>query len=148
MTQNGGTCYHYEVIESICVGVQFTVNEESATYGWSYTGGCFEDGRIVNYKPAVPGTDYAFDKLDFEIREYNSGLAGSLGSIFSLSGLFGLLSTICILGAIVAAGILIFKHFKEKKDASNSGVERSQGGNVEMKDVKDKEKHQAFADEQ
>ena len=107
------------------MGVQFTVNEETATYGWSYTGGCFEDGRIVNYKPAVPRSDYSFDKLDFEIREYNPSLAESLGSIFSLSGLFGLLSTICIIGAIVAAAILIVKTVQAKREAGADGVEKS-----------------------
>ena len=92
------------------------MNEETATYGWEYAGGCFEDGRIVNYKAAVPGTDYSFDKLDFEIREFNPSLADQLGSIFSLSGLFGILSTICILGAIVAAAILVFKHVQQRRE--------------------------------
>lgn len=108
MRQAGGTCYSYEVIESICVGISFKVDEETATYGWSFEKGCFEDGRIVNYMPAKPGTDYNFDKLDFEVREYNAGLAESLGSIFSLTGFFGLLSLLCLLGAIIAAGVLIY----------------------------------------
>ena len=63
-------CYRYDVIESVCVAVEYTIKEETATYGWSYVGGCFEDGRISNFKTAVPGTEYKFDKLDFEIREH------------------------------------------------------------------------------
>ena len=117
LTKQGGTCYNYEVIESVCIGVQFTVNEETATYGWSYAGGCFEDGRIANYKPALPGQDYVFDKLDFEVREYVPDLAEKLGSIFSLSGLFSLLSIICIIGAIVCAIIALVRHFRNKSSA-------------------------------
>ena len=108
MNKAGGICYHYEVLESICIAVEFKVNEETATYGWSYEGGCFEDGRIANYKTAIPGTDYSFDKLDIEVREYDAGIAERLGSFFSLSGLFGLLATLSLLGAIVATGMLVY----------------------------------------
>lgn len=104
----GGICYQYDILESVCIAVEFKVNEETATYGWSYEGGCFEDGRIANYKAAVPGTEYSFDKLDLEVREYDAGIAERLGSIFSLSGLFGLLATLCLLGAIVATGMLVY----------------------------------------
>ena len=61
--QNGGVCYSYEVVESICVAVSYKVDEETATYGWKYEGGCFENGKISNFMPAVPGTDYNFDKV-------------------------------------------------------------------------------------
>lgn len=69
--KSGGTCYNYDVIESVCMAVSFKVNEETATYGWAFESGCFEDGRIANYVAAVPGREYNFDKLDFEVREYN-----------------------------------------------------------------------------
>jgi len=95
-------------MESVCVAVEFKVNEETATYGWSYKGGCFEDGRIANYIAAVPGHEYSFDKLDFEVREYDAGLAERLGSVFSLSGIFGLLAVVCLIGALVAGGVLLY----------------------------------------
>ena len=104
----GGICYQYDILESVCIAVEFKVNEETATYGWSYQGGCFEDGRIANYKTAIPGTEYSFDKLDLEVREYDAGIAERLGSLFSLTGLFGLLATLCLLGAIVATGLLVY----------------------------------------
>jgi len=110
-------------MESICVSVQFTVDEETASYGWSYAGGCFEDGRIANYMPAVPGTDYSFDKLDFEVREYSATMADSIGSVFSLSGLFGLLSTLSILGAIVASAMVVYSHVKASREAKAGSVE-------------------------
>ena len=94
-------------MESICVAVKFTVDEESATYGWSYAGGCFEEGRIANYMPAVPGQDYTFDKLDFEVREYVEDVGDQLAS-FGLSGLFALLSTLCVVGAIVVALYVVY----------------------------------------
>jgi len=142
----GGTCFLYEVMESICVSVQFRVNEESATYGWAFAGGCFENGRIANYKWAVPGTDYSFDKLDFEVREYSQSIAENVGSWFSLTGLFGLLSTLCILGAIVLAAIVIVQHFRNKR---SQGSQNSNGGNVELTGVaKGQNKHQVLAEEQ
>jgi hypothetical protein len=101
-------------LESVCVAVEFKINEETATYGWSYKGGCFEDDRISNYMNAVPGRDYNFDHLDFEVREYNAGIAEKLGSIFSLSGIFGLLSTICLLGALVAGCVLVYQFVKAR----------------------------------
>ena len=93
----------------------------------------------------MPGTDYNFDKLDFEVREYNAGLAERLGSIFSLSGLFGLLSLLCLVGAIIAAAVLIYKKVQENKSAQgvHGGVEKAYGSDVQMsnKDVRDKQKH-------
>jgi len=108
---SGGICYRYDVIESVCIAVTFKIDEETATYGWSYEGGCFEDGRIVNYMEARPGTDYNFDKLDFEVREY---IPDSATSWFTLSGFFGFLAFLCIIGAFVAAGVLIYQFYKNK----------------------------------
>ena len=31
---NGGVCYSYDVMESVCIGVTYKVDEETATYGW------------------------------------------------------------------------------------------------------------------
>lgn len=90
------------------MAVSFKVNEETASYGWSFEGGCFEDGRIANYVPAVPGRDYNFDKLDFEVREYNASIAERVGSFFSLSGIFGFLSVVCLIGALAAAGYYVY----------------------------------------
>ena len=128
ITKSGGTCYHYEVIDAVCIAVEFKVNQETATYGWSYVGGCFEDGRIANYVSAVPGRDYSFDHLDFEVREYNPGLLESAGSIFSLSGIFGVLSVLCLIGAFVAGGFA----FIQLKKASQGGEESSVNGDVQM----------------
>ena len=137
---NGGTCFHYEVVDAICVAIEFKVDEETATYGWSYAGGCFEDGRIANYVSATPGRDYNFDKLDFEVREYNPGLLESAGSWFSLSGLFSLLALLCLVGAIVAGVVLAIQFNKGRKQLS--GEEKAFGGDVQMASVKDKNKHQ------
>ena len=101
-------------MESICVAVTFNVDTHSATYGWSIQGGCFENGRIANYKMAHPGTNYSFDKLDFEVREYSPTLAEAIGSIFALTRIFRLLSTLCLIGAIVAAAILLYQYIKNR----------------------------------
>lgn len=114
LTKAGGVCYHYEVVESICVAISFKVSEETASYGWDFEGGCFEDGQIANYVQAVPGRDYNFDKLDFEVREYNPGVAEKVGSFFSFSGLFNLLALLCLIGAIVAGGIFVYQTMKAR----------------------------------
>ena len=62
---------------------------------------------MSNYMWAKPGTDYTFDHLDFEVREYNPSIAEQLGSVFSLYGIFHLLFLLSIFGAIVAAIVLI-----------------------------------------
>ena len=138
-----GTCYKYQVLESVCVAVSFKIDAETATYGWAYEGGCFEDGRISNYKDAVPGTEYNFDKLDFEVREYDVSIGERLSSIFSLSGLFGLLASLCIIGAIVAAIVVIVRFAQQRREASalEGGQELAAGGQVEMASVKDKQRH-------
>ena len=62
---------------------------------------------MSNYMWAKPGTDYTFDHLDFEVREYNPSIAEQLGSVFSLYGICHLLFLLSIFGAIVAAIVLI-----------------------------------------
>lgn len=118
-TAQGGVCYLYEVIESVCIAVTFKVDEETASYGWSYQGGCFEDGRIANYKAASPGTEYIFDKLDFEVREFTEG---SGESMFSLTNILFFLSMLCLLGAIISLAFVIYKSVKggQGQQASNS----------------------------
>ena len=118
--QSGGVCYSYEVVESICVAVSYKVDEETATYGWKYEGGCFENGKISNFMPAVPGTDYNFDKLDFEIREILN--EDDRQSSFSLSGLFKFLSVVCLIGALAAGGYALFlKYGQGSAGKSSSG---------------------------
>lgn len=122
-TAQGGVCYTYEVIESICIALTFKVDEETSSYGWSYHGGCFEDGRIANYMSAKPGNDYTFDKLDFEVREYSNV---ELDSMFSFTNLFWILSILCLIGAMVAGGVLIYQ-FVEGRKAENNAANSNNG---------------------
>ena len=145
VTKSGGTCFHYEVVDAICIAVEFKINEETATYGWSYAGGCFEDGRIANYVSATPGRDYSFDKLDFEVREYSPSLLENASSIFSLSGIFGLLAVLCLIGAFIAGAFAVYQVVKAKKNAQ--GGEEKSAGDVQMGSMKDKQSHQPFTDE-
>lgn len=61
---------------------------------------------------AKPGTDYFFDKLDFEVREFTSV---ELESMFSLTNLFWILSILCLIGAIIAGGVLIYQFVESRK---------------------------------
>ena len=98
---------------------------------------------------AVPGNEYAFDKLDFEVREVLPEGEGS--SWFSFSGIFGFLSVLSLLGAIGAAGYFVYLMTKGKQaggaSASQGGVEKAYGGDVQMANINDKARHQAFTDE-
>ena len=103
----GGICYRYDVIESVCVTVRFEIDDETSTYGWKYDGGCFEDGQISNWMPAKPGTEYSFDKLDFEIRERNESLATSLGITWMRT--FKMLAWISLAVALFALLLYIYQ---------------------------------------
>ena len=120
----GGTCYRYDVIESVCVAVRFEINEETSSYGWTYDGGCFEDGKISNWMPAKPGTEYSFDKLDFEIRENNMHIAERVG--FTWTRMFRYLAGAAIFGAVIALILYIYQSIR----ARNAG--KAEGGDVEM----------------
>ena len=100
---SGGLCYRYLAADAICLLVDFSVDIDSSTYGWEYIGGCFPDGKAVNYVQGVPGTEYDFDNIHIVVREYRKSLAEQMGSSFSLSGLFSLLSKLCLIGAIAVA---------------------------------------------
>ena len=88
------------------------VDEDTQTYGWTYDGGCFEDGAISNWMPAKPGVDYSFDKLDFEIRESNPSLAYMLG--YSWRKVFMYLAFIALFAAIIAFILYIFQTVKAR----------------------------------
>ena len=94
------------MIESVCVAVRFEIDEETSTYGWVYDGGCFENGAISNWMPAKPGTEYSFDKLDFEIRESNPSLAMQLG--FTWTKAFRVLAGISLIAAALALLVFIY----------------------------------------
>ena len=129
--ENGGTCYSYEVIKSVCVAIEFRADAETSTYGWHYVGGCFEDGRVNNYKWATPGTEYQFDKLDFEVREYIGGTTvGFLGLIFGYLSLLFL--GLGILFAVIYACSFTQRQIKKRSATSEKN---------------DKEKPQRFEDE-
>lgn len=49
------TCFTYDTIKKICMLVKFTKDHETNSYSWVYTGGCFEGGKAVLYKPAEVG---------------------------------------------------------------------------------------------
>ena len=75
-------------------------------------------------------------------------MAESIGSVFSLSGLFGLLATLCLIGAIIAAGVLIFQTVKQRREqnAVGGGVEKSEN-NVQMTGLRDQQKHQRLQED-
>jgi len=72
---------------------------------------------------AKPGNDYTFDKLDFEVREYSNV---ELDSMFSFTNLFWILSILCLIGAMVAGGVLIYQ-FVEGRKAENNAANSNNG---------------------
>lgn len=95
-------CYRYQLAQAICILIDFSVDIDSSTYGWEYLGGCFPDNKVVKYMPGVPGQEYDFDNIHITVREYRKSLADRIGE-FTLSGLFSVLSKLCLIGAIVCA---------------------------------------------
>jgi hypothetical protein len=47
-----GRCYTYQVIESICVLIQYIEHPETASYSWNYVSGCYENGAFAKYANA------------------------------------------------------------------------------------------------
>lgn len=62
------TCFTYDTIKKICMLVKFTKDHETNSYSWVYTGGCFEGGKAVLYKPAEVGERHQFKQIKFEVR--------------------------------------------------------------------------------
>ena len=108
--------------------IDFSVNIETASYDWEYLGGCFPNNEVVSYVPAVPGHDYNFDNTPIQIREYKKSLAERVGSSFSLSGLFSLISVLCLLAAFVVAILFTVEMFRTRK----SNTKKS---DVQMEDL-------------
>ena len=94
--------------------------------------------------PTKPGTEYSFDKLDFEVREYQPGLGSRFWSLLSLSGLFYVLSVLCLIGAIVAA-VLALQQARGSKAASKTEVEMKQSPGAGKAE---EQKHQVLYEEQ
>ena len=124
-----GTCYRYLVADAACILIDFSVNIDTASYDWEFLGGCFPNNEVVNFVPAVPGKEYNFEQIPMQIREYKKSLAESVGSVFSLSGLFSLLSVLCLLGAFVVAVLFTIEIFRQKKQIAPKQKEN------EMKDI-------------
>lgn len=96
------------IAESVCLLVDFAVSVETASYDWEFLGGCYPDNESVNYVAAKPGTEYTFDKIPIEVREYKKSWAEALKSSFSLSSVFFFLSVLCLLGAVVVALVVAY----------------------------------------
>lgn len=62
--------------------------------------------------PAKPGTEYSFDKLDFEIRENNPHLKDKLG--FSWAVMFRYLAGIAVFAAVLALILYIYQTVKAR----------------------------------
>lgn len=115
-----GTCFRYDVVDSVCVLVQFTQHEESASYVWEYKGGCYPGGKVEHYVPADPGVEYQFKTLAIEVREVLPGHKfgededAGFSPSGSLSTLFWWLFLACFIGCLVV-GFLIGKEQVEEK---------------------------------
>ena len=118
-----GNCYGYTVADAICILVDFSINVEQASYDWEFVGGCFPDNKVVHYTTAKVGMEYDFDKMPIVVREYKKSLAERLGFSFSLSGLFSLISVLCLIGALAVGVMVTVDLFKKKEDKKQGSVE-------------------------
>lgn len=65
--RRGKKCYSYKILKSICLIVGYNAETEQI----EYKGGCFKDGKIYLLEEPVKDKVYLFDKVKFEVRNYN-----------------------------------------------------------------------------
>ena len=77
------------------------------------------------------------------MREFTEG---ELSSMFSLTNILFFLSMLCLLGALIATGVLIYQSVKNRQNADWS---KKNGGDVEMAKVGggSNDKHMQLTDE-
>ena len=65
----GGRCYTYRILESICLMVAFEIDPKTSSYHWEYKGGCYGDkGSIAHYIEGEIGQKYNFVHVPIEVR--------------------------------------------------------------------------------
>ena len=102
--------------------VAYTEHPETASYTWEYRGGCYQEGSIAVYEKAVPGTDYLFDYVPIEVREdeslYNK-LSNTKAEVSAGMGtIFGALSTIFVIFALLSGFVFAYFYFQALKSGS------------------------------
>jgi hypothetical protein len=109
-------CYYYTVLTDICLLINY-----KGTEGWSYEGGCFEDGSPVRMIEAEPGKSYAFKNVRIQVRsaldpfvvaaKKSGGESGqfSLGAdidfLYTIAFILFFISIVC--GVAVTAAVIL-----------------------------------------
>lgn len=96
--------------------VAYTEHPESASYSWEYRSGCYDNGEIAVYETATIGSEYSFTYVPIEVREDES-LYNKMSNVESeitsgISPIFGTLSLISMLLALVCGLLFAFFYFK------------------------------------
>ncbi len=126
--RDGGRCYTYEILVRMCMLIAFKEYPETASYGWQYNGGCYQDGAIGVYEKAEIGRTYDFTFVPIEVREDESllgglsvGGGGGGGAAASGGSFFGSLSSFFFILALLSGvvfGALFFKAWKSMQAGS------------------------------
>lgn len=149
--KGSGICYRYEILDAVCVRVAYNEHSGLSTYSWDFVDGCFEDGAIAHYRPAVVGEEINFDRLPLEIRQTytlpaatqplatsgdddNADGAAAAPEVVAQTGgnlvasTFSLLGHLCLVGAILSGiyvGVIYYQSTKRGK-AKHSQLEDEQ----------------------
>ena len=73
LNKEGGRCYTYKRLDSICLTVAFKEDRATQSYYWEYRGGCYGDkGSIAHYVDADIDKTYSLSDVTIEVREDTS----------------------------------------------------------------------------
>ena len=111
LNREGGRCYTYKRLDSICLTVAFKEEPNTQRYYWEYRGGCYGDkGSIAHYVDADINKIYSLSDVTIEVREDTSMaiiVERSLSAIrTTLSSILHFLALVCFYLSII--GILVF----------------------------------------
>jgi hypothetical protein len=62
-------CHYYQVLNELCLKVNFDYDDNNQVSGIHYVDGCFGDGEAMKFTPAKVGSNYDFEKsINIQIR--------------------------------------------------------------------------------
>eukprot|EP00340_Litonotus_pictus_P004268 CAMPEP_0170515886 /NCGR_PEP_ID=MMETSP0209-20121228/2272_1 /TAXON_ID=665100 ORGANISM="Litonotus pictus, Strain P1" /NCGR_SAMPLE_ID=MMETSP0209 /ASSEMBLY_ACC=CAM_ASM_000301 /LENGTH=347 /DNA_ID=CAMNT_0010800589 /DNA_START=84 /DNA_END=1127 /DNA_ORIENTATION=- len=128
--KRGKKCFGYKILESICLTVEFDAVKNTFTY----KGGCFEGGQHYQMTNPVKDQIYYFDKVKFEVRNYNdpvikagvmSNYSYSFGASMNwLAYLLNFLFWVALIVFIAAVGMIFYYKSQLQQSGNNNLVNK------------------------
>lgn len=120
-------CYSYEVINKICLVMEYDENKNQFTY----TGGCFKNGAAYEMEPIQLERAYSFDDIEITVREEGDPMIKA-GKMSNYSYSFGnsirylaIILNIILIANVGFLGYTIYLIFQERS-TSQQGLKENQ----------------------